>query len=776
MVRCAVVKLFAVELCDFDSLSLKYTFGAKGAPSYRFYHWHLIDTFVYFSHRFITVPPLGWICAAHKEGVTVLGTVITEWDDGAKICQELLSSKSSIDKFTTKLAEIADFYNFDGWLINIENPIQPDQVSALQSFVSQLTEKCHAVLESPKVLWYDSVINTGELIWQDELNPKNEMFFDVCDGIFLNYLMTEEKLQRSKSLACKKGRQFDVYAGIDVFGRGTPCGGGFNCQEDLALIMSQGLSCAIFAQGWVFEHLGPESFDSNEIMFWGLLRKHLDPKPLTVPFSSSFCQGYGNKFFLNGQVIDSFPWQDLSLQQVQPNFTHSQFVRYTITKVPVAQTSKNKTAESKDGKVESGTDDFERGEPDQNATGPEATKRCSTDEAESMSTAQSAAVKDTVDEGTAVEKFSCEVSSEVWHPNQPKMEVDLSDAYQGGSCLRLSISNVADTGAQAVVFRLFKLHVEAATCKSLMFSVIWKVPSGAELPFGFVVSENSKDGNAKRVVVCTEQLLSSSVQQRLARGMISGMISGDAGVESGTEFHYVTCVTEAAACGWKQSAFSLDLDLLRMSGVLVFTEMTIGFLMVPFLCENRATCRHPTRVVQLGQIQVSVDISKESREDDPKITRAALVKAKVNHKLCSAKISDLVCHPSSSPVDGVSKVHRPAEGASLELDSDAIVSSRVILPAYLADVTTSSVVLSEQSIDLTEPESKDIEPYTLCFLQWEMPSGPVDYFLIYIVDEASNSQNLLGHSVLNSFVWKPSPEFMGASQKFFIHPIFTNTS
>ena len=57
------------------------------------------------------------------------------------------------------------------------------------------------------------------------------MFFDVCDGIFLNYLITQEKLERSKALADKDGRQYDVYAGIDVFGRGSPSGGGFNCKQ-----------------------------------------------------------------------------------------------------------------------------------------------------------------------------------------------------------------------------------------------------------------------------------------------------------------------------------------------------------------------------------------------------------------------------------------------------------------------------------------------------------------------------------------------------------------
>ncbi len=33
---------------------------------YLFLHWSLIDTFVYFSHHLITIPPPGWIAAAHR--------------------------------------------------------------------------------------------------------------------------------------------------------------------------------------------------------------------------------------------------------------------------------------------------------------------------------------------------------------------------------------------------------------------------------------------------------------------------------------------------------------------------------------------------------------------------------------------------------------------------------------------------------------------------------------------------------------------------------------
>ena len=46
--------------------------------------WSVIDIFVYFSHYFITIPPVTWINAAHRNGTAVLGTFITEFDDGFK--------------------------------------------------------------------------------------------------------------------------------------------------------------------------------------------------------------------------------------------------------------------------------------------------------------------------------------------------------------------------------------------------------------------------------------------------------------------------------------------------------------------------------------------------------------------------------------------------------------------------------------------------------------------------------------------------------------------
>lgn len=82
--------------------------------------------------------------------------------------------------------------------MNIENRIELEHVRFLREFVALITQECHALLPHATVLWYDSVTAKGHLKWQDTLNEENKLFFDVCDGIFLNYAWKEDKLATAK--------------------------------------------------------------------------------------------------------------------------------------------------------------------------------------------------------------------------------------------------------------------------------------------------------------------------------------------------------------------------------------------------------------------------------------------------------------------------------------------------------------------------------------------------------------------------------------------------
>ena len=46
--------------------------GGTDPEQFALYAWHLIDTFVYFSHSLVTIPPPGWTGAAHLHGVKVI--------------------------------------------------------------------------------------------------------------------------------------------------------------------------------------------------------------------------------------------------------------------------------------------------------------------------------------------------------------------------------------------------------------------------------------------------------------------------------------------------------------------------------------------------------------------------------------------------------------------------------------------------------------------------------------------------------------------------------
>ena len=291
--------------------------GVNTTNCYRFYYWGNVDVFVYFSHYFVTIPPPGWTNAGHSNGVPVLGTFITEWDSGKEICEGFLETESVRHRLVRKLVRIANYYRFDGWLINIENDISMENVPNLVAFVKELTEAMAVSSPFSLVIWYDSVTVSGELDWQNELNDKNRQYFDVCDGIFLNYTWKEENLERSRQAAGQ--RYYDVYVGVDVFGRGCKGGGGFNTIEAVQAARTYDLSIALFGPGWAFEKFGNENFLDNEKQFWELVNVGCPPRKLTcLPFVSTFCQGWGETLHVNGQILSTGPWTNMCQQNLQP--------------------------------------------------------------------------------------------------------------------------------------------------------------------------------------------------------------------------------------------------------------------------------------------------------------------------------------------------------------------------------------------------------------------------------------------------------------------------
>ena len=195
--------------------------GCTKWDDYRFYHWTGIDYFCYFSHSYITVPTLSWINAAHKHGVSVLGTVIVESASGRILLEEILQSETFMQSIADALVGVAKSCKFEGWLLNIECSLAENKIQMLRNFAEYLTQKMRKEISNSFVIWYDSILSTGQLVWQNELNDKNKLFFDACDGILLNYGWSEEHLKRSaEAINNDRHKMNNIFVGIDVFGRG----------------------------------------------------------------------------------------------------------------------------------------------------------------------------------------------------------------------------------------------------------------------------------------------------------------------------------------------------------------------------------------------------------------------------------------------------------------------------------------------------------------------------------------------------------------------------
>ena len=93
------------------------------------------------------------------------------------------------------------------------------------------------ICKPPNLCWYDSCAHCkycNDIILY--FIVLSRPFFDMCDGIFLNYNWNEQVLASSRALA--SDRSCDVYVGIDVFGRGCYGGGGFNsCKVRMIRVM-----------------------------------------------------------------------------------------------------------------------------------------------------------------------------------------------------------------------------------------------------------------------------------------------------------------------------------------------------------------------------------------------------------------------------------------------------------------------------------------------------------------------------------------------------------
>ncbi|KAF2209178.1 glycoside hydrolase family 85 protein, partial [Cercospora zeae-maydis SCOH1-5] len=225
-----------------------------------------VETFVYFSHRLVAIPPPAWINTCHRNGVTVLGTLIVEPGSADVEC---ILQQDELGSFwvARKLAKMAKCYGFDGWLINIETSFSLLSWSAakLEGFLCQLRAELGV---DGKVVWYDALTTLNFVWYQNTLNYVNLQFALAAGSMLTNYAWNPDLAQSGKVRALESDLGLEnLYFGIDVwaqnhqkdskhkritwpklFGGGTGTGLGVQVLQEL------GLNVGIFAPAWSYEH------------------------------------------------------------------------------------------------------------------------------------------------------------------------------------------------------------------------------------------------------------------------------------------------------------------------------------------------------------------------------------------------------------------------------------------------------------------------------------------------------------------------------------------
>jgi mannosyl-glycoprotein endo-beta-N-acetylglucosaminidase len=322
--------------------------GSDGFDVYAFSYWPYVDVLVFWGgsagEGLILAPSADVIDAGHRHGVPVLGTIFfppSVYGGQIQWVHDLVQKNGSTFPVADKLIEAESFYGFDGWFLNQEtNGGDSTLALAMQDFLRYYQQN-----KAPghQMMWYDAMIDNGSVSWQNELNERNEMFFEdagrVSDAIFLNFAWANgTRLEDSAALALALGRSpYEVYAGINV----QPTG--YNTSVSWAKLFPDSMphttSMGFYGTEWTYaQSSGPADFYARESIFW--VGQNGDPSdtdtPLAwkgvahyiparssvndVPFVTTFNAGQGDFYAVDGEILRSVPWNNRSLQDVLPTW------------------------------------------------------------------------------------------------------------------------------------------------------------------------------------------------------------------------------------------------------------------------------------------------------------------------------------------------------------------------------------------------------------------------------------------------------------------------
>jgi len=337
---------------------------------FNFTHWAYIDKLVWFggtASQTVQIPSSPWANAAHRNGVKIFGNVFfspTAFGGSTTTLNNFLEQDANGNFLAIpKMIAIMQYYNFDGWFINEETATNSATAALMYSFVKELTAQAEAV--GKEIMWYDAMILSGSVGWQNRLNSSNSPFVQrdedvngtfetrVSSNIFINFFWSGSTLpnvSRAKAIAIGRS-QFDVFTGADIWpgrnqGNFETDGNAFmtSLHENATTPIT---SLGLFAPNCVFNNSIYTNFnnDPTDYATFYNAENHLfsgdDNNPATVdavgfkglanwipeasvitaiPFDSDFSTGHGTKNFSLGAQTSTQSWHNMNKQAILPTW------------------------------------------------------------------------------------------------------------------------------------------------------------------------------------------------------------------------------------------------------------------------------------------------------------------------------------------------------------------------------------------------------------------------------------------------------------------------
>ncbi len=319
--------------------------GSDTFDRFTFNYWQYLDILVFWGgsagEGLILGPNPGVVDAGHRNGVKVLGTVFfppNVFGGQIQWVEDLVQTSGPNFPVADKLIEVAEYYGFDGWFINQEtNGGDAALATAIRDFIRYV----HANSDL-HIQWYDSMIESGSIAWQNQLNSLNDAFIEedgpVADSMFLNFNWNVSRLNNSRALAQKLGHSpYELFAGIDTQANG------YNTSANWGALFPDAsphvVSLGFYAPNWTYSNSTNQAdFYQRANRFW--VGANRDPantstadawkgvanyipafSPIdSLPFVTHFNTGQGHLYAVDGEVLMNTDWNNRGLQDVLPTW------------------------------------------------------------------------------------------------------------------------------------------------------------------------------------------------------------------------------------------------------------------------------------------------------------------------------------------------------------------------------------------------------------------------------------------------------------------------